>query len=186
MKYIKYTYVDKETGINVFTRPSTGPSTLPVIEGLEFKWQKSSLFPTARPEFFGVCPDNSNTNIEGVLEVMSEEAWNSAKIAEENARFYCPATITAAQIRLGFLKYGMLDSVEEVVKTLSKDLQIEWEYATILYRNSELIRQIGNTLNILKDKDNAIINNEGIEQVLSSKERISIINKIFQEGEQLI
>jgi len=186
VKYIRYTLVDTETGLNVFNIPSTGPSTLPVIEGLEFKWEKSSLFPTLRPEFFGICPDTSNTDIEGVLEVMSEEAWNSAKITEENARFYCPATITAAQIRLGFLKYGLLDSVEEVVKTLPKNLQIEWEYATILYRNSELIRQIGNTLNILKDKDPVIINNEGEEEFLSSKEQVSIINKIFLEGEEYV
>ena len=182
MKYIKYTYIDKITGISVFTEFSTNEVILPNIENLEFAWAKESLYPTYTPEFFGTCPDTSNTDVEGVLEVITEEAWNTAKLLEENSRFNCPPTISAKNIRLGFLKYNLLESVEQFIKTLPKSLQIEWEFGTTFYRNSDLIREIGNKFNILNDKDRFFIDEQGFEAELTPEQTLSIINKIFTES----
>lgn len=182
MKYIKYTYIDKTTGINVFTNFSTNDVILPNIEGLEFVWAKKSLYPTYTPEFFGICPDNSNTDIEGVLEVMTENAWNTAKVLEENSVFNCPPTISAKNIRLGFLKYNLLEPVEEFIKTLPKSFQIDWDFSTTFYRNSDLIQEIGNKFNIINDKDRFFIDEQGFETENSPEQALSIINKIFIEG----
>jgi len=181
MKYIKYTFIDKDTGINVFSKLSTDPVILPSIEGLEFVWAKTSLYPTLTPEFFGTCPDSSNTDIEGVLEVMTEESWNNARVLENNASFICPPTISAKNLRLGFLKYNILDSVEQTVKLLPKNLQIEWQYATTFYRNSDLIRELGTRLDIITDKY-MYINEEGLDAEYPEEEQPSIIHKIFTEG----
>jgi hypothetical protein len=169
MKYLKYTYVSTLTGKNIFYEANPGPVKMPNVIGLEYSWARESQYPTFTPEIFGTCPDDSDTNVEGVLEVMSQEAWEVAKQQELDNQFNCPKTLSAKQMRLAFLDAGLLDQVEALVKTLSKDLQIIWDYDTVIYRNSPLIKQLATQLNLLE----------------FDEFEVSKIDKIFQKGEQL-
>jgi len=169
MKYLKYTYVNKVTGISLFRVPSTEETEEPKVVGLEYSWVCESKFPTLVPEVFGTCPDDSNTNVDGVLEVMTKEAWDSAKQLELYSRSSCPPVLTAKQFRLALLDAELLDDVEDIVKTLPRELQVTWEYGTEIYRVSILVIELGKTLGLFE---------------LDSEE-VSKIDRIFRKGEFL-
>ena len=76
MKYIKFTYVDSITGISITRSPATNGPSFPNVTGLEFIWARESKYPTDLPEFFGTCPDESNTNVDGVLGVFVQADWD--------------------------------------------------------------------------------------------------------------
>jgi hypothetical protein len=152
MKYIKFTYVDSVTNISVTTAPVQNESIFPKISGLTFNWLKSHKTPTSVPEFFGTCDSNANTNVDGVLEVLSKETYDELYEQELDSRFFGKQTISAKQIRLRLLEQDLLMQTTEAVKTLPQNLQIEWEYGTELYRKSDLIKSIKQTLNLSQDK----------------------------------
>ena len=81
MKYIKFTYVDSVTGVSVARQPAENGPTFPPLPGLEFVWARESRYPTAVPEFFGTCPDESDTQIEGVLGVYLQADWETTGTA---------------------------------------------------------------------------------------------------------
>lgn len=64
MKYIKSTYVDG--------------NHMPQVGGLEFVWARESRYPTSAPEFFGTCPADSDTDVEGVLAELTEQQYSEA------------------------------------------------------------------------------------------------------------
>lgn len=86
MKYIQFTHVDAITGISVASEPAANGPTFPAVAGLAFEWARESQYPTAVPEFFGTCPDKSNTQIDGVLAVLTEAQYAQAQAAEMAAR----------------------------------------------------------------------------------------------------
>lgn len=61
MNYVKFTYVDQ--------------LYMPQVNGLEFVWARESQYPTDTPEFFGTCPDGSDTDVEGVLAELTEQQY---------------------------------------------------------------------------------------------------------------
>jgi hypothetical protein len=92
--YICITEVDADTGIVCTSEPMrTGPS-LPNIKGFVHDWQDVSTWPVEvapegsyirAPKYYGVCDDDADTNISGVLEVLTETEWNVRKQAEMEA-----------------------------------------------------------------------------------------------------
>ena len=58
-----------------------------------------------------------------------------------------PQVITMRQARLQLLEVGLLDDVEAIV-ALDRKSQIEWEYASEVYRESPLIESIKGALNL--------------------------------------
>ena len=58
-----------------------------------------------------------------------------------------PQVITIRQARLQLLEVGLLDDVEALV-ALDRKSQIEWEYASEVYRQSSLIESIKETMNL--------------------------------------
>lgn len=172
MKYIKFTYIDKATG--AIKSDSPGEPAFPKVDGLVFSWANESEYPTSFSKFFGTCPDSSNTDVPGVLEVLSESEWELAKIEEMDRRYNRPNMLTAKQIRLVLLKNGLLDSALDIIKSLPENLKIEWDYATEVYQNSKLIKEIATQLNlfdIVTDPDNE-----------KNKRKIDIL---FEEGKVL-
>ena len=69
MKHIKFTYVDAITSISVAKQPATNGPVFPDVAGLEFVWARESRYPTDVPEFFGTCPNDADTQVDGVLGV---------------------------------------------------------------------------------------------------------------------
>ena len=100
--YICVTEVDIVTKIPCTVEPQrTGPS-MPAVKGFQYKWQNSSTFPIElapdgtylrAPKYYGTCDDDADTNIAGVLQVLTEEEYNNLKAEELEARRPYPSWI---------------------------------------------------------------------------------------------
>jgi len=102
MKYICVTEVDAITKIPCTVEPQrTGPS-MPEIKGLTYVWQDKSTWPVElapdgtylrAPKYYGTCDDDADTTVAGVLQVLTEEEYNTLKLAELEARRPYPSWI---------------------------------------------------------------------------------------------
>jgi hypothetical protein len=100
--HIIVTEVDHTTRIPCTVEPQrTGPS-MPDVKGLKISWQDKSTWPVElapdgtylrAPKYYGTCDDDADTTIAGVLEVLSEEEWNSRRVAEHEATKPYPSWI---------------------------------------------------------------------------------------------
>jgi hypothetical protein len=100
--YICVTEVDAVTKIPCTVEPQrTGPS-MPAVKGFQYKWQNSSTYPVElapdgtylrAPKYYGTCDDDADTNIAGVLQVLTEEEYNNLKTEELEARRPYPSWI---------------------------------------------------------------------------------------------
>ena len=100
--YIVVTEVDAVTKIPCTVEPQrTGP-TMPDVKGWQFNWCNKSTFPVEvafdgtylrAPKYYGTCDDDADISIAGVLQVLTEEEFNAAKIAEHEARKPYPSWI---------------------------------------------------------------------------------------------
>ena len=92
--YICVTEVDVITKIPCTTEPQrTGPS-MPDVKGLVHNWQDKSTWPVEltsdgtylrAPKYYCTCDDDADTSIAGVLQVLTEEEFNTLKAAEAEA-----------------------------------------------------------------------------------------------------
>lgn len=100
--YICVTEVDAVTKVPCTVEPQrTGPS-MPNIKGLSILWQDSSTWPVElasdgtylrAPKYYGTCDDDADTTVAGVLQVLTESEYNTAKEAEHLARKPYPSWI---------------------------------------------------------------------------------------------
>ena len=104
MKYLKFTYVDASTGISVASEPALNGTKFPAVAGLMFIWARESAYPTEVPEFFGTCPDASNTQIDGVLGLFEQGDWEQMQADETNAR---PSDRDRAKVK----RQAMVDAI---------------------------------------------------------------------------
>ena len=136
MKYLKFTYVDAVTGISIASEPAANGPVFPQIDGLEFAWARESRYPTDVPEFFGTCPDDADTQVDGVLGVYLQADWETMREDEVRARNPVPQQITMRQARLALLNAGLLDDVGVVIAAAGREAQLEWEYAAMVDRSN--------------------------------------------------
>ena len=139
MKYIKFTYVDAVTGISSASEPAANGPVFPPVAGLEFVWARESRYPTDVPEFFGTCPDDSDTQVDGVLGVYLQVDWETMREDEMRARNPVPQQVTMRQARLALLSVGLLDDVEMVIAAAGRAAQLEWEYAAVVDRSGPIV-----------------------------------------------
>ena len=102
MKHIFITEVDAVTKIVCTAEPQrTGPS-MPNVKGWVYLWSDSSTWPIElaldgtyqrAPKYYGTCDDDADTTIAGVLQVLTEAEFNTAKVAEHEARRPYPSWI---------------------------------------------------------------------------------------------
>ena len=136
MQYIKFTYVDAVTGISIASEPAANGPVFPPVDGLEFVWARESAYPADVPEFFGTCPDDADTQIDGVLGVYVQADWETMRDDEMRARNPVPQQVTMRQARLALLSVGLLDDVEAVISAAGRAAQLEWEYAAVVDRSN--------------------------------------------------
>ena len=136
MKYIKFTYVDAVTGISIASEPAANGPIFPPVAGLEFAWARESRYPTDVPEFFGTCPNDADTQVDGVLGVHLQADWETMREDEIRARNPVPQQVTMRQARLALLSAGLLDDVEMVIAAAGRAAQLEWEYAAVVDRSN--------------------------------------------------
>jgi hypothetical protein len=100
--YIAVTEVDAVTKIPCTSEPQrTGPS-MPIIKGLQVRWVDSSTWPVSMdstgtylraPKYYGTCDDDADTTIAGVLQVLTEEEYQTLKTTEYQARKPYPSWV---------------------------------------------------------------------------------------------
>lgn len=139
MKHIKFTYVDSITGTSVAKQPATNGPVFPAVAGLEYNWARESRYPTDVPEFFGTCPDDADTQVDGVLGVYLQADWETMRDDEMRARNPVPQRVTMRQARLALLNAGLLDDVEVVIAAAGREAQLEWEYAAVVDRSNPAV-----------------------------------------------
>jgi hypothetical protein len=93
--FICITEIDADTGKLCTDEPMrTGP-VHPYVKGFVYEWESESIYPidcdeTGRymetPLYYGICDDDANTNVIGVIEVLTEEVYMQRKRAEMYAR----------------------------------------------------------------------------------------------------
>ena len=142
MKYIKFTYVDAVTGISVAKQPAPNGPVFPNVEGLTFHWARESRYPTDVPEFFGTCPEDADTQVDGVLGVYLQVDWETMREDEMRARNPVPQQVTMRQARLALLSVGLLDDVEAVISAAGRAAQLEWEYAAVVDRSNPAVAAV--------------------------------------------
>lgn len=95
MKYIVVTEVDNGTKIPCTVAPQRNGPAMPDVKGLQLDWANMSRWPIKlnaegvyleAPKYYGVCDDDADVSVAGVLEVLTEEEWTRHKDAEFNAR----------------------------------------------------------------------------------------------------
>ena len=100
--YICVTEVDAVTKIPCTVEPQRNGPSMPNVKGFQFKWQNSSTFPVelapdgtylTAPKYYGTCDDDADTSIAGVLQVLTEEEYNTLRVAEHEARKPYPSWI---------------------------------------------------------------------------------------------
>jgi hypothetical protein len=100
--YICITEVDAETKKLCTAEPQrTGPS-MPEVKGLQVKWYDKSTWPVElasdgtylrAPKYYGICDDDADITIVGVLQVLTAEEYNTLQSAELEARRPYPSWI---------------------------------------------------------------------------------------------
>lgn len=154
MQYLKVTHVDAITRVSVITAPAANGPDFPAVDGLAIEWARESAFPTTEPEYFGTCPDESDTAIDGVLAVLSQAEYDSARLAEQRARV--PAKVTRRQalqaLRIAGLRDLVQPAIDAIPDPLARDLaQIEWDESLEFERHRPLLIQLGNAIGLDDD-----------------------------------
>lgn len=153
MQYIKFTYVDAQTGISVKKQPAANGPVFPQVKGLEYAWARESQYPTEVPEFFGTCPDDADTQIDGVLGVYLQADWETMREDEMRARNPVPASVSPRQIRQAmnrtpFGGAALRDAVEAAVAAGDRDLRDWWEFSTVVERNNPQVVTMSKALGL--------------------------------------
>ena len=91
------------------------------------------------------------------LEQYCKTQYIAAYVEPEPLPEPIPEVITMRQARLQLLEVGLLDDVEALV-ALDRKSQIEWEYASEVYRQSPLIESIKEAMRLTDEQiDNMFI-----------------------------
>lgn len=101
--------------------------------------------------------DPANTDYARIMELVAAGELTIAAYVPPPAP---PITqITMRQCRLQLLDSGLLDDVDAAVAQADRAVQIEWEYATVVDRNSPLVAAIGASLGLDDDAIDQLFKN---------------------------
>lgn len=67
-----------------------------------------------------------------------------------------PQSVSMRQARLALLDGGLLDTVQAYIDSAPKATQIEWDYATDIWRTRDLVNSIGGALGLTSDQIDAL------------------------------
>lgn len=75
---------------------------MPVVKGLIHVWQDKSTWPVEvstdgtylrAPRYYVTCDDDADTDVAGVLEILTEAEWDEQRVAEHQARKPYPSWV---------------------------------------------------------------------------------------------
>ena len=141
--YICVTEVDAITKIPCTTEPQrTGPS-MPNVKGLVHKWQDESTWPVSTdatgtylraPKYYCTCDDDADTTIAGVLQVLTEDEFNTLKAAELEARRPFPSWIGY----LNTMSWGPPVALPHDSTKTGGNVRYQWDETTLNWVSSNL------------------------------------------------
>lgn len=102
-----------------------------------------------------VMSDNKYIDFDTLKEVPSADIRTAESLKVEKEReLNIPKSITARQARLALLQIGKLADVTAAISNLQspikEQVEIEWEYATDIFRNNGFIDALGSALGLDK------------------------------------
>ncbi len=138
---IKFTYIDAITGVSMLDAPCANGPALPNLPGISISFADESRWPCGAPVFHGFCDDGGDPTVDGVIDVVTQEVFDSSRVAEIEARRKAkvPKSVSMRQAELALLAAGLLDNIEALVATLPRTAQIEWRRAKDVERTHGLI-----------------------------------------------
>lgn len=103
-----------------------------------------------------VMSDNKYIEFDTLKEVPSADIRTAEALkVEKEKELSIPKSITARQARLALLQIGKLAEVTAAISNLQspikEQVEIEWEYATDIFRNNGFIDALGSALGLDKD-----------------------------------
>ena len=107
MIYICVTHIDAVTGVICTEAPMASGPVFPTLNGFKYKWANQSTWPIScnpdgsyilAPKSYGTCDDDADTTVVGVLEVLTEAAWDSVKGIELEARRPYPSWVLEGDV----------------------------------------------------------------------------------------
>jgi hypothetical protein len=169
MKYIKFTYVDLVTGVSVAKAEAMNGTRFPAVTGLKFVWAQESNYPTAVPMFFGTCPDDSDTNVNGVLAELDEADYVNFLADEMRARDKTPKKISMAQARSALISAGYMPAINKAFESMpgvaGEVARSDWEYATVVERNAPLTLALAAVLGLTDEQLDALFVSAAAPQI---------------------
>lgn len=93
--FICVTEVDAITKVPCTLAPMTTGPSMPVLKGLSLDWADKSTWPISvnflgvyerAPKYYGVCDNDADVSVPGVLEILDEAEWMLRKHDEFYAR----------------------------------------------------------------------------------------------------
>jgi hypothetical protein len=100
--FVCTTNIDAHTGIPCTEEPMRNGPSIPAIKGLQVQWWDQSTWPVSTdssgvylraPKYYGICDDDADTTISGVLEVLTEAEYTQRKRDEFYARQPYPSWV---------------------------------------------------------------------------------------------
>lgn len=100
--YICVTEIDSATSVLCTVAPQRSGPSMPKVKGLNILWKDESTWPVEvssegvylrAPKYYGTCDDDADTTLVGVLQVLTESEYNSARETEHQARKPFPSWI---------------------------------------------------------------------------------------------
>jgi hypothetical protein len=163
MKYLKFTYVDAVTEISVAAEPARNGPKFPPVQGLTFVWARESAWPTDVPEFFGTCPDDAMTQVDGVLAVLDAQDFENMRLDELRARDPVPAAVSRFQARMALRNAGLFDAVDAALTDPSAPIAAveAWNTAQEFRRQSPTIAAMAQALQLGEEQLDALFRAAG-------------------------
>lgn len=87
MQFICLTQVDARTKIPCLKEPMRHGPAFPAVKGLEIEWANESAWPSSVPRYFGICDDDAETSVPGVLQILEPEEYERLQAEELDARW---------------------------------------------------------------------------------------------------
>lgn len=158
MKYVIVTHIDSRTKIPGFKEQMKNGPTFPEVKGLNIEWWDQSRWPIQHPDdyprFYGTCDDDADTDMAGVMQVITKEMYDEHYAVELRARM--PSVATPLQIRLALIKMGLLDTIQNFIAALPEPAKTivttEWEYAIEIDKNSNTIKNLAAQMGLTSEQ----------------------------------